>query len=336
MSKFEAEFGPLLSKRNPIEIAANQLGPFAYLLGYSAEKCFDEIRDQKLTDEIAKKIWIAREEIKDIDKLTGLTNKNQFDRNLERRVEESARLPLNERSPIAVSFSDINGMKAYNTRFGHDYTDEIIRFMANLMAANYRDYDVIARRSGDEFLALQPHADIQIAMNSALRSQVTIKDNTPQLARYLGRQLNQEITDLDLSLSIGVTELDYFNNDSADQITKRAGSAMYTAKTLVHADSDIQAIGLSKSTDNESGSVTMAFTYMKKDCRPEMLPELMQEVGFFIKKHRRAWILDQIPSVRSASMAHLASNYEYLSKEELDRLYDRINKPTDSRPNEYH
>lgn len=336
MSKFEAEFGPLLSKRNPIEVATTKLGPVAYLLGYDAGKCFDEIRNQGLTDEVAKEIWIAREEIKDIDKLTGLTNKNQFDRNLERRVEESARLPFNERYSIAVSFADINGMKDLNTRFGHDLTDEIIRFIASLTAANYREYDVIARRSGDEFLILQPHADIQIAMNSALRSQVTIKDNTPQMARYLGRQLNQEITDLDLSLSIGVTELDYFNNDSADQITKRAGSAMYKAKELVKADSKLQAIGLSKSTDKESGSVTMAFSYKKDDCSPEKLPKLMQGVESFIKRHRRAWILDQIPSVRSASMAHLASSYEYLSKEELDRLYDRINKQSNPPRSEYH
>ncbi len=337
MSKFEAEFGPLLSRINPIERATTGFGKWAYLLGLDAGNCYDEISNlrkrHKITGDFARSIWVARDEIKDTDKGTGLLNKNYFDRNLQQRVEEFHRLSPEEKYPIAVSLADINGMKDLNTRFGHDLTDDIIRLEANLMASNYRLYEVF-RRSGDEFLAMQPHGDFEAAMNSALRTQVTIKENTPQLIRYLSRQLNQEVADLDLSISFGVTDLDYYGNDTAEDITTRADWAMYAAKRLVHEDPNIEAIGLSKAAGQDA--VTMVFTYMKKDCRQEMIPELQQEIRNFINRHRRSWLLNQIGSVKKESIEDLARKYEEENRDSLFRLYDRINKQPNPPRSEYH
>jgi len=74
--------------------------------------------------------------------LTGLPNKRAFD-------EQVAATP-----DAQVLYSDVDGLKALNTKYGHDGADQILRTVGDVKAAVAQEMGINAfHRSGDEFLA---------------------------------------------------------------------------------------------------------------------------------------------------------------------------------------
>lgn len=79
------------------------------------------------------------------DTLTGLKNRNQYDRLLK---EYERRTP----GSLGVVYIDINGMKVINDTHGHSYGDHLIRRIGLLAAENLSG--TVFRTGGDEFVAL--------------------------------------------------------------------------------------------------------------------------------------------------------------------------------------
>ena len=80
-------------------------------------------------------------------------------------------------------FIDLNGMKAWNDRFGYDETDHIIESFAKL-SSELRAYDVAARRSntGDEFIIFLPKANPSLAGQIIARKIYRILSSKPIVA----------------------------------------------------------------------------------------------------------------------------------------------------------
>lgn len=81
------------------------------------------------------------------DALTGLGNRRHWDRALAAEDERCARLG----SPAAVLTIDVDGLKRVNDRWGHDGGDRLLRTVAEVLRAECRPQDVVARVGGDEF-----------------------------------------------------------------------------------------------------------------------------------------------------------------------------------------
>lgn len=145
------------------------------------------------------------------DPLTGLDNRGAWEEHLAAEDVRRSRYP----KAVTVVSADIDNLKAVNDRHGHDAGDELIRAAAELLRAQARATDRIARVGGDEFMVLMPETD------------------APGARRYLGRvrAAVREISSrggLGLMLSLGAATAK--EGESLTSTCRRADLAMYAAR----------------------------------------------------------------------------------------------------------
>lgn len=85
-----------------------------------------------------------------VDELTGLQNRRAFTLFAE---QELARARRHNRTPVVV-FADLDGLKQINDQHGHAAGDQALRLVAGALKSILREEDIVARWSGDEFVAL--------------------------------------------------------------------------------------------------------------------------------------------------------------------------------------
>ncbi|MDB4899166.1 MAG: diguanylate cyclase [Gemmatimonadetes bacterium] len=85
-----------------------------------------------------------------VDELTGLKNRRGFTLFAE---QELARARRYGRTPVLV-FADVDGLKQINDEHGHSAGDAALRHVAIALKSILREADIVARWSGDEFVAL--------------------------------------------------------------------------------------------------------------------------------------------------------------------------------------
>ena len=114
------------------------------------------------------------EGLADRDPLTPLLNRRAFVRELGRIRTFAQRYG----SPASVVYFDLDGFKAVNDRYGHAAGDACLCAVAERLAANVRDSDVVGRMGGDEFAVILVQADRETAEAKA-RSLAEAIEATP-------------------------------------------------------------------------------------------------------------------------------------------------------------
>jgi len=61
--------------------------------------------------------------------------------------------------PLTVLVCDVDGFKQVNDRFGHLEGNKVLRYVADVLRDNCREYDYVARMGGDEFVILLAGSD---------------------------------------------------------------------------------------------------------------------------------------------------------------------------------
>jgi diguanylate cyclase (GGDEF)-like protein/PAS domain S-box-containing protein len=89
------------------------------------------------------------------DELTGLPNRRQLGEHARRLLS----VALRQRRLAAVLVLDLDGFKEINDLFGHSYGDGLLKRVALRLSGVLRDYDVVARTGGDEFVVLLPEIE---------------------------------------------------------------------------------------------------------------------------------------------------------------------------------
>lgn len=154
------------------------------------------------------------------DELTGLANRRGFLAVAEHQLRLAARLG----EPVALLFLDLDNLKTVNDSLGHAAGDQMLREMAEIMAATFRDSDLIGRVGGDEFCVLLATAEdpgAKIALGR-LREVAARRNIEP------GRQYQ-------LGFSVGLTEFDPSNPSAVHELMDAADSLMYAEKRAKHA-----------------------------------------------------------------------------------------------------
>jgi diguanylate cyclase (GGDEF)-like protein len=95
------------------------------------------------------------EELADRDPLTPVLNRRAFLRELG-RIRTFA---LRYGSPASLVYFDLDGFKSVNDRFGHAAGDAALQAVAQRLAGNIRDSDLVGRMGGDEFAVILVQAD---------------------------------------------------------------------------------------------------------------------------------------------------------------------------------
>ena len=94
------------------------------------------------------------------DGLTGLINRREFERRLERVLDTTR----TEQTENVLCYLDLDQFKLVNDTCGHVAGDELLRQIAQLLQKHVRQRDTLARLGGDEFGLLMEHYSLEEAL----------------------------------------------------------------------------------------------------------------------------------------------------------------------------
>jgi len=157
---------------------------------------------------------IKFEKLATYDLLTKLPNRKLFLDKIKQRLKESIRF----NHEVAICFIDLDDFKVINDTMGHDLGDKLLVQLSERLENSIREYDVLARFGGDEFILMMPHT------SSAQAAVVTKK-----LLLMAEKPFFLNNKDIYISLSIGIS---MYPQDGGNQETllRHADTAMYQAK----------------------------------------------------------------------------------------------------------
>lgn len=113
--------------------------------------------------------------LSETDGLTGIANRRQFDRVLEREWSRAQRTG----GEIALLLMDIDHFKAYNDNYGHTAGDECLKQIARVLAGcSRRPGDLVARYGGEEFACILSETDGDGAVKLAHSIHQAVLDET--------------------------------------------------------------------------------------------------------------------------------------------------------------
>src|SRR5437899_3265515 len=99
------------------------------------------------------------------DYLTGLANRPEFERAIDRAVASADR----HKRRLALMMIDLDNLKEINDTYGHHVGDEAIRVLAAELQRAVRATDTCGRLGGDEFGVAMPDADERDAREVGIR-----------------------------------------------------------------------------------------------------------------------------------------------------------------------
>ncbi len=151
------------------------------------------------------------------DMLTGLINRREFERRLERVVKTA----LVDKSSHALCILDLDEFKVVNDTCGHVAGDELLMQLSRLLEAQLRKRDSLARLGGDEFGILMEHCSPDQAQRAATEIVKVIESY----------RFQWEENAMAVSASIGLVEIHEHTLSAADTM-KQADQACYVAKEM--------------------------------------------------------------------------------------------------------
>lgn len=180
-------------------------------------KRIDHLLDYVETADAAQKV---RQEIledkADRDSLTGIYNQHTTDSKIDEMLKSASRHKTN----YALGFLDIDNFRDFNTEYGHQEGDRVIRFVAECLQLNFGDS--VGRNGGDEFLFWLGDA----GEREALEQKIAILSETLNKG-YFSNNLAGQVC---VPCSIGIVYDKAEEKMSRKVIISHADQAMYRTK----------------------------------------------------------------------------------------------------------
>jgi diguanylate cyclase (GGDEF)-like protein len=139
------------------------------------------------------------------DDLTGVLRRAAGIAAAEREIARARR----QKSPLAVAFIDVDGLKVANDSRGHAAGDQMLRGLASGLRSGLRGQDLVLRFGGDEFVCILP-------------------DTTVEGARTKLHEIRTELAAAGIPFSMGLVQLE--RSDDVASLLGRADSRLYDAK----------------------------------------------------------------------------------------------------------
>jgi len=170
-----------------------------------------EVRD--LTD--ARRTSSVIRRMADYDRLTGLPNRDLFDRHLQRALIDARA----DSSLVGVLLIDLDRFKLINDTLGHPSGDRLLRAVAERLRAHLPERHMVARFSGDEYIVLCPGL-------------ATVASAETEARRVLGaftEAFEHDGHHLQISATVGVS-VSPTHAEDADTLIRLADAALHEAK----------------------------------------------------------------------------------------------------------
>ncbi|WP_237106673.1 GGDEF domain-containing protein [Nonomuraea sp. MG754425] len=151
------------------------------------------------------------------DAKTGLLNAAAWQREADTEIVRARRTG----DTLALLIVDIDHFKRVNDAHGHLVGDQVLVGVAATLRGQLREYDVVGRFGGEEFVVLLPGADIDEARRVAERLRVRVGHMTIPVDETLVR----------VTISVGVALMSVHGDDLIDLLAA-ADLALYRAKEL--------------------------------------------------------------------------------------------------------
>ncbi len=149
------------------------------------------------------------------DALTGLVNRAEFERLLDRALEDATR----NRSRYTLLYCDLDQFKVVNDTCGHAAGDSLLKQLASMLHGQLREEDTFGRLGGDEFGVILRNCE----SDGAIKATQKLRKSTREF-RFVWQQKTFAI-----GVSIGVVFIsDAFAN--TDALLQAADEACYAAK----------------------------------------------------------------------------------------------------------
>ncbi len=171
------------------------------------------------------------------DRLTELPNSRSLHLLLEQRLAECLR---QKDSTLAVLYLDLNDFTGVNEQFGYGVGDRLIAEVSQVIKAQLRQMDMLARYEADEFVAVLPTASAGAAQAVTDRIHAAIESY-----RFTVR----EGLTLQVGISIGVANFPS-HGETVDQILRSAREDMPRTKPVFNFGSRAAQLGSVVSLDS--------------------------------------------------------------------------------------
>ncbi|MBI5583882.1 MAG: PAS domain S-box protein [Deltaproteobacteria bacterium] len=166
---------------------------------------------QDLTEHKALEARLS--ELATLDGLTGVFNRQYFEKRLEEEVSKARRY----RDHLGMILLDIDHFKEINDHYGHLVGDQVLKKTAEIIKSCLRTTDIVARFGGDEFVVILPRTDAAQMASVRERLEVMMKHLTV---------LDQEHRVCTYTVSLG----DHTDDRDYNQILRKSDAAMYRRK----------------------------------------------------------------------------------------------------------
>ena len=156
-----------------------------------------------------------------LDALTGFYNRRQLEVRIKQEVSNAKR----QHAPLCGIMTDIDYFKHVNDTYGHAAGDLVLKTIAKVIRGQLREYDIAGRYGGEEFSILLPFTKINEAQMVAERLRQTVENKVINISKVAP---DCEEKNIKITLSLGIYEIK--ENDSDDDLMKKADKALYQAK----------------------------------------------------------------------------------------------------------
>ncbi len=146
------------------------------------------------------------------DVMTGAYNRRKMEDELKHEIQRYLRNPV----PFSVAMFDIDYFKRVNDTFGHDAGDLVLKRVVELVRAQLRDNDLLARWGGEEFMILCSATPLESLHVMAERIRACIEAYCIDPVGHV-------------TVSFGLGE--YQSGESKECLLKRIDDALYLAKS---------------------------------------------------------------------------------------------------------
>lgn len=150
------------------------------------------------------------------DPLTGIYNRRQLFELGHREFQRAKRF----KRPLSALMIDIDRFKSINDQYSHATGDAVLRSLSDLLKNSVREFDIVGRYGGEEFVVILPETELSAATEIAERLRILINKTfesgkLPQITVSIGvASITQDTPDLDTLVDIA---------DGAMYIAKKSG-----------------------------------------------------------------------------------------------------------------